>query len=154
MGWQTVAKGNLFQELQLLVEDRTLDKGDKIRAIMQLKPAYRWIGHYFDFVNVEPNFQALVPEGVIVTDVYNEGDKVYVDMEADPVQLAVVLAWIAANWLAIVIVGFVLSTIMATITLALLVVVGGKEFGKSLGWAIGIGAGLIGLALILTKRKK
>ena len=108
--WQTVAEGKSFWELKALVADMQLSKGSKMKVIMDT--AVPWL---FDMAGAELAFKPLVPAGMILKDVYGEGEKGIVEMEADPAWLLPVLIFIKAHWLTIIIAGFVLTVIVSFI---------------------------------------
>lgn len=112
--WVTVAEGTNLLDLTQTVADMELIKGTKIRAVIDLTLPLGWA---FDVAGAELIFQPFMPEGVDLVDVYGEGSKGYVDMEADPVWLVAFLAFLKAHWLAITIAGLALTAIIAFITI-------------------------------------
>lgn len=111
MAWVTVAEGAALDKLTPVVSNFELRKGTPVRAVIDLKlPGF---GYLFNLAGVEHIFQARMPEGLIVTDVYGEGNKAIVEMEADPVWLVAALAFFKAHWLAIMIGGLTLVALIA-----------------------------------------
>jgi len=144
MGLITVAEGTKFSELEQKVADMNLPKGTKIRAVMDTN--YSWL---FDLAGAEWAIKPFVPDGVDLIDVYGEGNKAIVDMEADPIYLVPLLIAIA-KWGAITIaVGFVLYTIVSLIR----IMVWGAE-AEAIPFALiaGIAAGVIGILLLTRSR--
>lgn len=110
MAWKTVAEGRSIAELQQLVADMELTKGTKMKVIMDTPVPWA-----FDIAGAEFAFQSLVPDGMMLKDVYGEAGKGIVELEADPAWLVAVLLFIKAHWLAIIITGFVLVAIISFI---------------------------------------
>ena len=108
MAWETVAQGSLT-DLQSLVGDMELPKGTRVKVEFDLSLPVGWA---FDLPGAELAFRGMAPEGMGVVDVWGEGKKGYVEMEAAPAWLVAVLAFISANWLSIIIAGAVLSTLV------------------------------------------
>lgn len=143
MAWQVVAEGRSLPELYALVPDMELTKGTMVKVELDLSAPVAWA---FDLPGVEHLFP--VPAGMEMVDVYGEGNKGIIELEADPAMLAAVLAFINANWLAIIIAGFVLGVIIAFIRVFVLAPT--PELGKGLL----ILAGIIALAFALKERRK
>lgn len=112
MAWKIVAEGINIWDLKATVRDMELPKGSKMRIIIDLKAPLGWV---FDLAGAENSFRAVVPEGMELVDVYGEGSQGIIDMEADPAWLLPVLTAIRVHWLTIVIAGFVLTAIIASI---------------------------------------
>ena len=101
---------------------------------------------------VEAIFQARVPEGLTVIDVYGEGSKAIIEMEADPVWLVAFLGFIKAHWLAIMIGGLTLIALIAFMRIEV-----PEEFVGGVGEIAKWGAvALIALVLLsaIPKRKR
>lgn len=104
--WTQAAVGTSISNLQATIANVELKKGDKIKVIMECP----WVtAHLFDLAGAELIFEPYVPEGIDLVDVYEENGYGVVEMEADPAFLAPLLAFIAANWVAIVIGGTLLA---------------------------------------------
>lgn len=138
MAWQLAAQGTSFSELNQLIADRTLNKGDRVRVVMDC-PGYAWL---FDAAGAEIAFMPLKPEGMDIIDVWGEGGKGYVEMEADPAQLVAVLGAIA-YWGAIAIaLGIVLFIIVSLIKVF---VWGPTSAAVPIALIVGIALGAAGL---------
>ena len=112
--WTTVAQGVSLFDLEQVVGDMELTKGVKIKAVIDLTLPIGWA---FDAAGAELIFQPFIPDGVDLIDVYGEGSQGIVEMEADPIWLLPFLSFLKAHWLAIAIAGFVLTAIIAFITI-------------------------------------
>jgi len=144
MGWVTVAEGTSFSELEQQVADMNLTKGTKIRVVMDTN--YSWL---FDLAGAELAVEPFIPDGVDLLDVYGEGGKGIVDMEADPIQLVPLLVAIA-TWGAITIAaGFVLYVIVSFIRV---MVWGPAAEGIPIALIAGVAIGVIGLLYFTRSR--
>ena len=110
--WQVVAEGMNIWNLESTIGELQLPKGSKMQIVLNLKMPLGWA---FDVAGAELIFRPFIPEGMDLVDVYGEGSQAFIDLEADPAWLLAVLAFIKAHWLAIIIAGFVLTTIIASI---------------------------------------
>lgn len=108
--WVTVAEGAALDRLTPVVSDFELGKGVPVRAVIDLRMP---LGFLFNVAGVEHLFQARVPEGLVVTDVYGEGSKAIIEMESDPVWLLAALAFLRAHWLSLMIGGLTLVSLIA-----------------------------------------
>lgn len=134
MGWQTAAEGTSFWDLKQTIADMELPKGSKMKVVMDLKLPLGWA---FDAAGAELAFKPFVPDGMKLIDVYGEGSKGIVEMEADPVWLVAALLFIEAHWVAIAIAGLVLASIILFITVLVLSVTTGIPIWV---WLVGGGA--------------
>ncbi|MBA7703874.1 hypothetical protein ES703_112671 [subsurface metagenome] len=149
--WQTVAEGASFAELRSLIEDMELPKGTKVKVVMDLKVPIGWA---FDAPGAEWLFRPLIPSGLELVDVYGGGSQGIVEMEADPVWLVALLAFIKAHWVSILIALFVLGVIIFFIRV-MVEIVGPGPFGIP-WWVLLVGGAAIAVPLImrLMERKK
>jgi len=146
MGWQTVAEGTSLNDLGEVVGDMELVKGTKIMVAMNTSTP--WL---FDAAGAELAFMPFIPDGVKLIDVYGEGNQGIVEMEADPIWLLVLLAFIKAHWLAIVIAGFAIWLLISFITIMVKVPAIAQI---PVFLIIGAAAGILGLFLLNTKKGK
>ena len=110
--WTEVARGTNIWDLKSTVGEMHLPKGSRIKVVMDLKLPLGWD---FDVAGAELAFKPFTPDGTTIVDVYGEGSQGIVELEADPVWLLSLLAFIKANWIAILIAGFVLTAIIMSI---------------------------------------
>jgi len=110
MPWEVVATGARIQDLELIIADRELAKGQKLKVEME-----SWVSWIFDLPGAELVFQPLMPEGVTLIDVYAERGKGIVDMEVDPAWLSAIISFIKTHWWAALLAGFVLGVIVTKI---------------------------------------
>ena len=144
MAWVTVAEGKNLDDLEQLVGDMELKKGTRMRVVMNTSA--EWL---FDSFLAEPIFRTQVPDGMELIDVWGENGQGIVEMEADPAWLVAILAFIRANWLALVIAGFLIWLFVSFIIIMVNVpAVAQIPFALLIGSAIGI----VGV-LLLTRRK-
>ena len=144
MVWQRAAEGTSLLELRQLLADTELPKGSKVRIEMDLKLPLAWA---FDAAGAELAFRPFVPDGMTLIDVYGEGSKGIVEMEADPIWLIAMLAFIKAHWIAIAIAGFLLTAVIAFIVVLIKVAAAPTPF-PAIVLALGIAA-----LLLLTGRE-
>jgi len=147
MSWIVAAEGVSLSDLKQVVADRDLVKGTKIRAEINVASGFGWL---FDAPGAELAFLPFIPSGVDLIDVYGEGNKGIVDMEADPIGLVALLTFIKANWLAIAIAGILLTTIILSIKLLIQVEATIEDY---LPWIIG-GLFVFGAIYLLEGRRK
>jgi hypothetical protein len=110
--WTEVARGTNIWDLESTIGEMHLPKGSHIKVVMDLKLPLGWA---FDAAGAEQIFRPFVPDGTSVVDVYGEGSQGIVELDVDPAWLLAVLAFIKANWVAIMIAGFVLTAIIMSI---------------------------------------
>lgn len=110
--WTEVARGTNIWDLKSTVGEMHLSKGSRIKVVMDLKLPLGWA---FDAAGAEQIFKPFAPDGTSVVDVYGEGSQGIVELEADPVWLVALLAFIEAHWVEILIAGFVLTAIIMSI---------------------------------------
>ncbi|KKN48246.1 hypothetical protein LCGC14_0655080 [marine sediment metagenome] len=108
--WREVARGTSFADLESTVGQMELTKGTKVKVVMET-----WAPWVFDIAGAELIFKPFIPEGLDLLDVYGESGKGIVEMEADPIWLIAMVAFMKAHWLAIIIGGFILATIISLI---------------------------------------
>lgn len=98
--WTTVAKGTSLETLTAIVKDQELPKGTPVRFELTLNMP---VAHSFDLPGAEWLFSAVMPEGLVMKDVYSPDDKykVVVDCESDPVHLAAIVGFVKVHWLAL-----------------------------------------------------
>ncbi len=111
MAWEVVAEGLTFADLQQTVSERELTKGTKIR----IEGEAGWLTYLFNLAGAEIAFQSVIPEGVDLIDVRGENGMMIVDMEADPIPLAVLLGFVAAHWVSIIISAGVTAFILGAV---------------------------------------
>lgn len=143
--WQTVAEGTNIWDLESTIGELHLPKGSEMRVEINLTMPVGWA---FDIAGAELVFQPFIPAGMDLVDVYGEGSKGYIDMEADPAWLLAALAFIRAHWLAITIAGFVLTAIIASIIVLVKIAVAPALPVA----AIAIAGGLIVASILLAKQ--
>lgn len=150
--WQTVAQGVNLWDLEATVADMKLPKGSDLMVVMDLKLPLGWA---FDVAGAELLFKPFVPDGMALTDVYGEGSVGIVEMKADPAWLLAILVFIKANWLAIIIAGFVLTVIIVFITVLVKIAVAPTlpVAAIAIGGALAVIA-LLGLAAIAGRKKE
>jgi hypothetical protein len=107
-------------DLKSTVGEMHLPKGSRIKVVMDLKLPLGWA---FDAAGAEMIFKPFTPVGTEVVDVYGEGSTGIVELEADPVWLLGLLAFIKANWITILIATFVLTAIIMAIIILVKVAV-------------------------------
>lgn len=147
--WQTVAGGTNIWDLESAVGELELPKGSRIRVVMDLKLPLAWA---FDAAGAELIFRPFTPDGMALIDVYGEGSQGIVEMEADPYWLLAFLAFVKAHWLAIIIAGFVLTVIIASIIVLVKIAVAPTLPVAAI--AIGGGLALIGILAMMAKRER
>ncbi|GAJ08950.1 unnamed protein product, partial [marine sediment metagenome] len=108
--WEVAAEGTNIWDLESTIGELELPKGSRIKVVMDLKLPLGWA---FDVAGAELIFKPFTPDGTTLVDVYGEGSQGIVELEADPVWLIPVLAFIKAHWLALTIAGFLLTAIIA-----------------------------------------
>jgi len=134
-----VARAKNFDELVEVIPDITLPKGDPLRIVLELNLP---VAKAFDLPGAELIFEPVMPEGLILEDVYGVGAwKVVIDCRVDPVGLPAVAAWLAANWkiLALLAIGIpvALGLLVASVAILVLAIRAPEVF---LGIFIGVGA--------------
>lgn len=80
--WVKAAEGKNADDLKLLIADRDLPKGTKIRIEFNCKSSL--FAKRFDFFDAEYVFAPYVPDGVDLIDVHSEGNLGVIECEADP----------------------------------------------------------------------
>jgi hypothetical protein len=118
--WTEAARGTNIWDLESTIGDMHLPKGSRIKVVMDLKLPLGWA---FDAAGAELIFKPFTPDGTKVVDVYGEGSQGIVELEADPVWLLALLAFIEAHWIEILIAGFVLTAIIMSIIILVKVAV-------------------------------
>lgn len=146
--WQQVAQAANIWDLESAVGELELPKGSKLKVVMDLKLPLDWL---FDIGGIELIFKPFIPDGMDLIDVYGEEGRGIVEMEADPAWLIAVLTFMKAHWLSIVISGFVLTTIIASIIV--LVKIGVAPALPIAAIAIGGGLALIGILAIVSRQR-
>lgn len=146
MEWQEVAKGTNIWDLESTVGELKLSKGSKLRVIIDLKLPLGWA---FDMAGAELIFKPFIPDGMTLIDVYGEGSQGIIDMEADPAWLLAILAFIKAHWLVIMIAGFVLTAIIASIIILVKIAIAPTLPVA----AIAIVGGLVLMGILLARRQ-
>ena len=148
MAWVVAAEGASLSDLKQVIADRDLVKGTKIRAEINVIPGFGWL---FDVAGAELAFLPFIPSGVDLIDVRGEGNKGIIDMEADPIMLAPLVAFIAANWLRIAIAGVVIATVVLSIKLLIAIEETLEEF---LPFLLIVGLVIGGLWLVGSRERK
>lgn len=145
MPWIIAAEGTSFWDLKETIADMELTKGTRMKVIMDTKIS---IGAAFDFIGAEWLMKPFIPDGMELIDVYGEGGQGIVELEADPVWLLAVLAFIKAHWLALVIAGFTLAAIISSIYIMIKIpAIAQIPFAL----LIGVAAGIVGLTILARK---
>lgn len=140
MRWIKAAEAHSFEELELLVADRELQKGEQVKVFFDFKVP--GVAKAFDAWGAEQVFSPFIPEGMDLVDVYEEEGKGVVLLEADPAWLVAVLLFIKSHWLALTIGGVILAVAIAAIVIFIKV-----EGNMTMFWLI-VGLGVVGIALI------
>lgn len=146
--WQVVAEGPTFSSLELAVQDLRLPKGARVRVVMETLPFTSWV---FDLAGIENAFRPAMPEGMTLVDVWGEGGKGYVEMEADPPWLsALVLGLPVWAWLAIGGAGalILLGTII-TFIVVMIKVPGAAAL--PMGLIVGAAVAIVGLTFLASR---
>lgn len=146
--WKVAAEGTSFADLEMKIADIELVKGARVRIVMDTLPFTSWV---FDLAGVENVFKPVVPEGMDLVDVWGEGGKGYVEMEADPAWLAaVVLGLPVWAWLAIGGVGglILLGTIITFIVVMIKVP---GAVALPVGLIVGAAIAIVGLTLLAAR---
>ncbi len=146
MAWQAVAQGVNLWDLKSTVGELELPKGSQLRIEMDLKLPLGWA---FDAAGAEFIFEPFTPAGMELVDVYGEGSRGIVEMEADPAWLLAVLAFIKLHWVSILIASFLLAAIIVMITVLVKIAVAPTLPVA----AIAIVGGLILLGVLLQRRE-
>lgn len=110
MGWQVVAEGTNIWSLKQTVGNIELPKGARMRVVF--RTSMPWL---FDIAGAEQIFGAFKPDGMDIVDVWGEDNDGIVEMEADPAWLTPVLGFIGKHWMALIIGGFLLWTVVSFI---------------------------------------
>lgn len=161
MGWQLVGTGTNLNNLSLAVPDRGLRPGELLYIEMELSGNY---ASAFDSFGAEKLFSA--PAGTKIKDVYGavdggrqlgvvvlEGLPATSGATTSAIQLAVILGFIAANWLTIVIASLVITAIVIGIR-ALMQISGGiTETIQSIPGVVWLGLIGVGGYMLLKGRK-
>ena len=144
--WQEVARGANIWDLAATIADMELPKGTRIKVVMDLKVP---VGGLFNTGVGDWLGQRFVPNGTDFIDAYGEGSQGIIELESDPVWLIALLAFIKAHWVALMIAGFLLAAIIATIVILVKIAV-----APTLPIAtIAIVGGLALLGIILVRRQ-
>lgn len=146
--WEVAAEGTNIWDLESTIGELELPKGSRIKVVMDLKLPLGWA---FDVAGAELIFKPFTPDGTTLVDVYGEGSQGIVELEADPVWLIPVLAFIKAHWLALTIAGFLLTAIIAAIIVLVKIAV--VPAAPIAALAIGGGLALVGI-LAMAARKR
>ncbi len=117
MGYRVVAQGTSIWDIQRIVSNMNLTKGTKIR--IEMETGSELIARGFDAYGAELLFDPFVPDGCDLVDVHSDGTKGVVDLEADPVILDDLLAFIAAHWLGVLVVGVTLALVISAIIISI-----------------------------------
>jgi len=140
--WKVVATGTSFSSLDMAVEDMLLPKGTRVKVVMDCLPGTSWV---FDLAGMENVFRPSMPEGMELIDVWGEGNKGYVEMEADPPWPVAMIAGLPVwAWLAIGGVGgLVILGLIITFIVVMIKVPG------AVGYPVALIAGAAGAILLL-----
>ncbi len=141
--WQVVAQGTSLFDLESTIGQMELTKGTKIRVVMDT-----WAPWAFDMGGAELIFKPFIPDGVDLIDVYGEGGQGIVEVEADPIWLVAMVAFIKAHWVAITIAGFILAAIISLITVMVKVP---AVAAIPIMLIVGAALGVIGLTLLASR---
>jgi len=113
MAWTLVGEGNSLDDLKLLVADRELPRGTKVKFQLRLNLP---VGYIFDVAGVEAIFRPQMPEGLELKDVRGDGWwEATIDAAANSPALGAIILFIKAHWLALVIGGFAFYLILSNI---------------------------------------
>ena len=127
--WTLIGEGSSLDNIEAKVSNRELPKGTGIKVEMSVPWGTAWI---FDVVG---NWDYFAIAGTDVVDVYGEGtSKGVVILESDPVWIAGIIAFIGANWKAILISGLMLGALVTMV--------------RIFAWIAGPGFDLVKLAVI------
>lgn len=144
--WVKAAQGTSPDKLNLLIADRELEKGTRVRWVLDFKVP--GVAKTMDLWGAEAIFSPFVPPGLDLVDVYESGGKGYVDMEADPAWVVAIWAFVKAHWLAIVIAGFVIATVIKLITMWI------EMAGEAFPWMVLIVGAIILIAFMGPETRK
>ena len=146
MGWVTVAQGTSLSDLSAVVEDMELPSGTRVKVVMDLELPVAWA---FDVAGAEHIFRPFVPDGLHLIDVYGEGSKGIVEMEANSPALFVVVAFLKAHWLALSIAGFALAFLVSLIIISIKV----PAIAQIPIWLlVGAAGGILGLVYLSSRK--
>lgn len=140
MKWVKAAEAHSFKELEAMIADRELQKGEQVKVYFDVKVP--GVAKAFDAWGAEQAFKPFIPEGMDLVDVYEEDGKGVVLMEADPAFLFAVIAFIGNHWLAIAIGGAILALVITAIVIYI------KVKGNTTEFLLVIGLGIIGVVLV------
>lgn len=148
--WEKVAEGRGLGDLNAVVPEQELKKGDRIRVVMDLKVPVAWA---FDLA---PNWGWPAPEGTFVVDIWGEGASTgVVELEVDPPLplIAGLITFLRLHWVAILIAGAMLGAIITSIVVFKWVIEAG---GRSVALLViaGSAVAIIGVVLLTTKRRR
>lgn len=111
--WVVAAEGTTFADLKQKLADRQIPSGTPIQVVFDFKVPY--VAKLFDTAGAEQAFRPFLPPSTKLIDVYEEGGKGYVNMEATSPPLAAVITFISAHWVAIAIGAIVLTAVICAI---------------------------------------
>ncbi len=137
--WKQVSQGTSFSNLSTAIQDIELKKGARMRIVMDA-PGSDWL---FDIAGAEWVFRAVTPPGMDVVDVWGENGQGICELEADPAWLVATLLFVKAHWLALIIAGILVVSVVSFIRIMLWVAVASTPFPAFLIVAVVFGAILL-----------
>ena len=111
--WTLAAEGKSIGDLKGMIADRELPKGTPVKWVMSFN--IPGVAKAFDAFGAEWVFKPFVPDGLELTDVSEEEGKGVVLMESDPAWLVATWLFVKANWVKLVIGGFLLGAVVKLI---------------------------------------
>lgn len=106
MPWITAAEGNNLSDLQATIADRDLKPGTRVKMVMEFNVP--GAAKALDMWGAENLFRSQIPPEMRLIDVYEEGGKGIVEMEAEGAWFLPLLAFVKAHWLWIIVAGVAL----------------------------------------------
>ena len=113
MTWTLAAEGKSLSDLKAVVADRDMPKGTPVKWVMDFK--IPGVAKAFDAFGAEWTFKPFVPNDFELKDVSEEEGKGVVHMEAKGAFIFLALAFVRANWIRLVIGGFLLTAVIKLI---------------------------------------
>lgn len=148
-----IATADSFEELAEIMPNLGIPKGKRVRVVMQLNAP---VAPAFDLPGAELIFEAVMPEGLTLVDVWGEGwSTAVVEMEADPAWLVPIGSYLAIHWVALALAAIGLVILGVLIAGVAITVTGVIERLPPWGW-VAIGSIAIitvgGVIYLLTRR--
>ena len=108
--WTTVAQGAHFWDIKQTVADMDLPRGTRVRIVMDAPGMDR----LFDAAGAELVFKPVIPKGTRLIDVWGENGKGIVELEAEGVWIAAVVAGLPV-WAWLILGGITLLALVSLI---------------------------------------